>query len=176
MKSISNLQRLGALILAGGIVVATASAGETTATRDMIMAQANTARTTMPATTRTSPLTTEQLVARLDHAWLGAMAKDSQAPAGRIHHSAPDVRLTKVYQGSPAYHAGLRPGDVIWKFDGARLKSTAQLKYELRHEKAGTVVPVEIFHHGQREDLKVKLGAARTAHLMPRGTRVFILG
>ena len=94
---------------------------------------------------------------------------DSLAPAGIEHRSARDVRVTSVLPHSPASRAGLQPGDVIWKYDGTRLKSTAQLKSELRQEKAGTVVPMEIFRHGKREDLKVKLGSAR---IMPRGNRL----
>ncbi len=162
MKTNSNIKRLGALILAGSIAVLTASAADTT-----------TIATGATTTSRPAMHTTGKHVAKHGHGWLGAIAKDSHAPAGYIHRSAPDVRLVTVFPGSPAYHAGLRSGDVIWRFDGARLKSTAQLKYELRHDKAGEVVPVEIFRHGQREDLKVKLGAA---HVLPRGTRVLTIG
>ena len=166
MKTKSNIKRLSALIiLAGSIAVASASADATTATRSMTTAPTTTTRTAMP--------TTDKPATKHAHGWLGAIAKDSHAPADRIHRTAPDVRLMTVLPGSPAYKAGLRSGDVIWKFDGARLKSTAQLKYELRHEKAGEVVPVEIFHNGQREDLKVKLG---TAHMLPRGTGVLTIG
>jgi S1-C subfamily serine protease len=162
MKTNSNIKRLSALILAGSIAILTASASDTITT--------GTGATTI--TRRVMP-TTEKPVAKVGHAWLGAIAKDSQAPADRIHRSAPDVRLMTVLPGTPAYRAGLRSGDVIWKFDGARLRSTAQLKHELRQERAGEVVPVEIFHHGQREDLKVRLGAA---HILPRGTRVLTVG
>jgi S1-C subfamily serine protease len=172
-KTNSNIKRLSALILAGNIAAAAAFADATTATRNLITAAPRTTRTAMPTTTGTTALTTCEPVAKLDHGWLGAIAKDSHAPAGYIHRSAPDVRLTRVFRGSPAYNAGLRSGDVIWKFNGTRLRGTTQLKYELRHEKAGEVVPVEIFHHGQREDLKVKLGAAR---ILPRGTRGLTIG
>jgi S1-C subfamily serine protease len=165
MKTNSNIGRLSALILAGSITVATISSAATAATHNIMTARTTTARTAMH--------TTGKRVAKHDHRWLGAIAKDSHAPADYIHRSAPDVRLTRVFRGSPAYNAGLRSGDVIWKFDGVRLKSTAQLKYELRHEQAGEVVPVEIFRHGQRGDLNVKLGAA---HILPRGTRVLTIG
>jgi S1-C subfamily serine protease len=166
MKTNSNIKRLSALIVAGSIAVLTASASDTTTTATgATNAPTKTARAAMP--------TTAKHVAKHGHGWLGAIAKDSHAPAGTIHRSARDVRLARVFRGSPAYKAGLRSGDVIWKFDGARLRSTAQLRYELRHEKAGEVVPVEIFRHGQREDLKVRLGAAR---ILPRGTRALTIG
>lgn len=167
MKTNSNMKRLSALIVAGSIAVLTASASDTTTTTTGATTKART------TTTRTATPTTAKHVAKYRHGWLGALAKDSHAPAGYIHGSARDVRLTRVFRNSPAYKAGLRSGDVIWKFEGARLRSTAQLKNELRHEKAGEVVPVEIFHHGQREDLKVRLGAAR---FLPRGTRVLTIG
>jgi S1-C subfamily serine protease len=163
MKTNSNIKRLSALLLAGSIAVATATASAATTT----------AMNTRTSTACTAMHTTGKRVAKHGHGWLGAIAKDSHAPADRIHRTAPDVRLLTVFPGSPAYRAGLRSGDVIWKFDGTRLRSTAQLKDELRHEKAGDVVPVEIFHHGQRKELKVRLGAA---HMQPRGTGVSTIG
>lgn len=111
--------------------------------------------------------TTEAATSTSNHAWLGVIAKDAHAPADKIHHGARDVRLEKVFRGSPAYAAGLRSGDVMWKFDGARTHSAAQLAREIRAERPGKAVPVEIFHHGKREDLSVSLGSHHSSTPQP---------
>lgn len=166
MKTNSNLIRFGALALVCGVATAFAG-GPTTATRNMIESQV--------AAYHSAPAM-ESAKTSDDPAWFGAIAENWHAPAGRVHHSAPDVKLAKVYRDSPAYAAGLRPGDVIWRYDGQRLMSAAQFKHELRSEKPGEMVPVEAFHHGRREDLKVKLGDVRTAFMPVRGTSTFIEG
>ena len=185
MKTNNSIKRLSALILTGSIAGFTAAAadtttatGNTTATTPAPAASATTttaptasAETAKPApikatkhhrkhhgTAAASTAKESASLAKTDRPWFGALAKDAELPTDRHHHAAPDVRITKVYPDSPAYNAGLRTGDVIWKFDGKRLNSTAQLQRELRDEKPGASVPVEIFHHGKREDVKVKLG------------------
>lgn len=149
MNANSNILRCGAAIFAGGFLIASAFS-ETTA--------AGSNATVAPTPASGMEGKENKLTPKAHHAWFGALAKDSQLPAGSKHQSAPDVRITSVAPNSPASRAGLQPGDVIWKYDGTRLKSTAQLKSELQREKAGTVVPIEIFRNGRREDLKVKLG------------------
>lgn len=134
MKRQSINGGMGAMIIAGSIVVLTAASAEAKYTDH---------------TGATPP----------DHAWFGVIAKDARAPADKIHHAARDVRLEKVFRSGPAYAAGARPGDVVWKFDGVRMHSAAQLKREIRSEKPGKTVPVEIFHHGKLEGLKVALGS-----------------
>jgi membrane-associated protease RseP (regulator of RpoE activity) len=201
MKTHNSIKRLGALILTGSIAVFTAVAadtttatGNTTATTPAPAAPATTATasttsadTNVPAPTKaakhhhkhhgaTAASATKESasLAKTGRPWFGAIAKNAKLPTDRNHHAAPEVRITKVYPGSPAYNAGLRAGDVIWKFDGKRLDSTAQLQRELSDEKPGATVPVEIFHHGKREDMKVKLGAARTAQALSASGYVLI--
>ena len=132
---------MGALIIAGSIVVLTAASAE--------------AKYTDAGT------------ATRGHAWFGVTATDAHAPADKIHHAARDVRLERVFRSGPAYAAGARPGDVVWKFDGVRMHSAAQLEREIRSEQPGKTVPVEIFHHGKREDLKVALGSHHSSTPQP---------
>jgi serine protease Do len=86
---------------------------------------------------------------------LGAVAVNE--PKGKKKGS--EVKLAKVYHGSAADKAGLRAGDVIWKIDGQRVTSASQIKRELRGEKRGSTVPVEVYRHGKREEFRVKIGA-----------------
>ena len=91
-------------------------------------------------------------------AWFGATAENIKAAAGSARHGQSEVRIVKVFRDSPAYTAGLRKGDILWNFDSQRLQNTAQLEGELHEERPGAVVPLQIYRHGERENLKVTLG------------------
>jgi hypothetical protein len=184
MKTNNTIRRFGALILIGSIAVLTVSAADTTTATDKPAAN------TMPTAEKSAwkhhhrhhrhhcPFADTgsgrkgATSAWGNHIWLGAIAEDSRAHGGYIHHPASVVRLTRVFHHGPAYDAGLRDGDVIWKFDGTRLWSTEQLRYELHHEKQGGTVPVEIFRDGKREELNVTLGTPRHAKAEPSCTYV----
>ena len=192
MKTNNIITRLSALILAGSIATLIASAADTTTTAEnAVIAIPGSALPPPPAivdAAKPAAATATKVKAkhfRKHHrahqaattaqtktgrskdglVWFGAVAQNAQAK---------DVRLTKVIPGSPAYKAGLRAGDVIWKFDGQRLKTTAQLQRELREEKPGERVPVEIVRHGKRESINVKLGTSRTARALEHGSYVLI--
>ncbi len=90
--------------------------------------------------------------------WFGATAENIKAAAGSTRHGQSEVRIVKVFRDSPAYAAGLRKGDILWNFDSQRLQNTAQLEGELHEERPGAVVPLQIYRHGERENLKVTLG------------------
>ena len=92
--------------------------------------------------------------------WFGAIVENAEAPSHALHQTTPEVRITKVFRGSPASLAGLHAGDILWIFDGGRLKNTSQFHRELLQESPGTTVPVEIYRHGRYENLKVTLGEA----------------
>lgn len=194
----TNIKRLGALIIVGSIATLTASAADTNnaaekaaapkadATAQATPAAASTAKSTAANAThirarhsaKTAARTEQSKLARAKDGlvWFGAVAQNATTPPNIIHRTANDVQLTKVVPGSPAYKAGLRPGDVIWKFDGERLKNTGQLQRELRQETPGEQVPVEIFRDGKREDFNVKLGASQAARSIPARSLVLIIG
>ncbi|HEX2750623.1 MAG TPA: PDZ domain-containing protein [Verrucomicrobiales bacterium] len=99
--------------------------------------------------------------------WFGAIAENIKAAAGSTRHGQSEVRIVRVFKDSPAYAAGLRKGDILWNFDSQRLQNTAQLEGELHGERPGAVVPLQIYRHGERENLKVTLGARHGGAEMP---------
>jgi len=62
-----------------------------------------------------------------------------------------------ITQGGPADRAGIRPGDVIRKFDGRSVTDSDQLLAMVAGANPGSTVPVELLRNGEPLILKVTL-------------------
>jgi putative serine protease PepD len=99
--------------------------------------------------------TVKQVVPRLesdgkiDRAWLGVSSSDA-APR--------DGAVVQQVTGAPAQEAGLRPGDVILRFDGTTITTASDLGQAVNTRKPGDTVKVEVQRNGSRETLSVTLG------------------
>lgn len=60
---------------------------------------------------------------------------------------------------SPAYLAGLRPGDVIVRFNGVAVKDVAHLRRLVLQQPGGARVKVEVLRNGRRQEFIVTLGS-----------------
>lgn len=72
--------------------------------------------------------------------------------------SGDGVRVTKVYNGSPAEMAGIRPGDVIVKFGDHAVSDPQSFRYMVMSRVGGQRVPVTITRDGQERTVTVRLG------------------
>lgn len=61
------------------------------------------------------------------------------------------IFLVKVVQGSPADKAGIRPGDIILRFNGAKVATAMDLRSKIDACKVGDRVEVVILHNGMQE-------------------------
>jgi len=68
------------------------------------------------------------------------------------------VRFADVRQGSPAYQAGLRAGDVLVEFDGKPVENLYDFTYALRAKKPGEQVTVKVLRGEQPFQTRVVLG------------------
>jgi serine protease Do len=74
---------------------------------------------------------------------------------------APDTRggvVTALYRDSPAYRAGLRPGDVIVSFNGTAVNDPAHLSRLVSDAAIGSTARIGIIREGQRLELQVPIG------------------
>ncbi len=66
--------------------------------------------------------------------------------------------VSNVEAGGPAAAAGIRPGDVITKFDGKDIKHMTDLPRIVGATKPGASVSMEVWRKGKTESLNVKVG------------------
>ena len=74
---------------------------------------------------------------------------------------APDTRggvVAAIYRDSPAYRAGLRPGDVIVSFNGTAVNDPAHLSRLVSDAAIGSTARLGIVREGRRLDLQVPIG------------------
>lgn len=60
---------------------------------------------------------------------------------------------------SPAYRAGLRPGDIVVRFNGILVRDAAHLRRLVLQQPGGAIVKVEVLRNGRRQAFTVTLGS-----------------
>jgi len=98
---------------------------------------------------------------RLVRAWIGAagdaITQDIAARAGFDRPTG--VILTSVTPGSPAARAGLRPGDILYAFDGKELPDPASLSYRVATQEVGREATLTVVRGGRAMNIRVTLAA-----------------
>ncbi|MBI2818930.1 MAG: M28 family peptidase [Acidobacteria bacterium] len=94
-----------------------------------------------------------------------ARASDEQNGYGAYFGSVPDfgqtekgVKFADVREDSPAAKAGLKPGDVLVKFDGMEILNLYDFTDALQRKSPGDEVPVVVLRNGQEVQASVTLG------------------
>jgi len=92
--------------------------------------------------------------------WLGVLIQDvTRELAESFKMSKPHGALvSKVLPESPAAAAGFEPGDVIVKFNGQPIDTSAELPPLVGTATVGGKTPVEVIRKGNRKDLQVEIG------------------
>ncbi|MCC7417045.1 MAG: trypsin-like peptidase domain-containing protein [Acidobacteria bacterium] len=71
--------------------------------------------------------------------------------------------VTRMVRNSASYAAGLRPGDVIVKYNGKAIADPGQLNRFVADEKAGTTAALTIVREGRELEVKVPIVSASAA-------------
>lgn len=93
----------------------------------------------------------DQLIARgkVTYGYLGVEGGDTdEALAARLKITGGAV-VRSVTDGSPAYLAGVHPGDVILEIEGVRVETMSALKYAVRSFRPGRAVKLELLRDGK---------------------------
>jgi S1-C subfamily serine protease len=78
-----------------------------------------------------------------------------------LQGDARGAKVRTVEPGSPAEKAGIKPDDVIVRFDGEAVRSAAQLSRLVGETPADRAVPVEVSRAGATQKLTATLGERR---------------
>lgn len=97
---------------------------------------------------------------RVSRGWLGVLIQDVTLDlAESFGMDKPRGALVaKVLPDSPAEDAGMKVGDIIVRFDGKDVISSASLPPIVGSSKLGAKLPVDIIRNSDRKQVKVKLG------------------
>ncbi len=82
------------------------------------------------------------------------------SPELRAHFGAPEdagVMVSSVEDGSPADKAGLKVGDIIASLDGKDVKSSWDIRSQVRELKEGEQVPVTVYRDGKAQNLSAAI-------------------
>lgn len=77
--------------------------------------------------------------------------------------SARGALVSSVEPGSPAAKAGLQPGDVVLKMDGAEIASSIDLSSRVATIKPGTATKLEVWRGGKARELTAHVGETPSA-------------
>ena len=68
-----------------------------------------------------------------------------------------NARIGKVSEKSPAAKAGIKPGDIVTRFDGKNIGNFQDLARLVREKKPGDEVEMAVIRENQTLKLKIKL-------------------
>jgi serine protease Do len=91
---------------------------------------------------------------------LGVIIQEiSEELATQFHLSDTQGALvSQVNKDSPAQKAGLKPGDVIVRFDGKKVRDTRQLRNLVAASAPGTRVKIDVMRNGKEESVTATIG------------------
>jgi hypothetical protein len=76
----------------------------------------------------------------------------------RSYTSREGTHVLRVFEGTAAERAGLKPGDVVATFDGERVPSADALVALVRSRAPGTLVEITVMRNGEPVTLHARLG------------------
>jgi S1-C subfamily serine protease len=89
--------------------------------------------------------------------WRGADMRPISAAAAGVS----GMRVERVKAGSPALHAGLRPGDIVVALDGMPIGSARSLAFAIADHRGGSTVRLELLRGHRERYVELAGGASR---------------
>ena len=98
---------------------------------------------------------------RVERSWIGVAIQrvGPDLAAGLGLERPRGALVSQVVADGPGYHAGVKPGDVIVKFDGRLIEDSSDLPLLASMTGVGRTVPIELLREGELRSAQVKLGA-----------------
>jgi len=98
---------------------------------------------------------------RVERSWLGVTIQTvtpELAESFRLAGAPRGALVASVEEGSPAARAGLRPGDIILRFDEEEIGDAAELPWLASTAGVGRTVRLQVFRDGTKRDVTLTLG------------------
>lgn len=91
--------------------------------------------------------------------WLGVYATTINKPLATLYRlgASQGALIVKVVPYSPAFRAGLRPGDIILRVNDVHIRSAEELSATIRRHRIGDVVEIEFLRDRSKRVVRVEL-------------------
>lgn len=102
---------------------------------------------------------------QIDRGWLGVQIKPVSEDVASVLglEAGQGTMIERVMDGTPAQKAGLKSGDIVLTFDGAKIDEARDLTRAVASTAPDTVSKVEVLRKGKRLTLEVTLANRATA-------------
>lgn len=108
-------------------------------------------------------LITREKVSEAKSAYLGISGIDVTSELSKVYNMPEGIFVAQVSEGSAAYKAGIKKGDIIISFDGKSIKTMEALKELLQYYEAGQTVDIVVTYAERdryvEETISVTLGS-----------------
>ncbi|HID22446.1 MAG TPA: PDZ domain-containing protein, partial [Planctomycetaceae bacterium] len=97
---------------------------------------------------------------RVERGYLGAVIQNLTPDLAKSFgfQGERGVLIADVTKDGPAERAGLKPGDIVVRYNGKAMKNASQLRNEVAATPPDTTVPIEVYRAGRHHTIKVKIG------------------
>ena len=96
---------------------------------------------------------------RHERGWIGGEYKAvCKVPAELKNQKKTCVLLTDLATNTPAYAAGLRPGDLILEVNHQRPTGLRSFRDSVDRSQPGSVLPIQVWHETQKMEYDVRVG------------------
>lgn len=120
----------------------------------------------------------EQIISKgkVSYGWLGVTISDiteKAHPGLKKDLGIEDKEgtlVTNIYTDSPAWQAGIRPGDYIIQVDNTRIENANQLSREIGMHGAGSKITIKLIRAGQEKSITVKLQERKAENELAEST------
>lgn len=102
---------------------------------------------------------------QIDRGWLGVQIKPVSDEVASVLglEAGQGTMIEKVMDNTPAQEAGLKSGDIVLSFDGAKIKEARDLTRAVAGTVPGSVSKIEVLRKGENVTLDVTLANRATA-------------
>ncbi len=92
--------------------------------------------------------------------WLGILGVGVNEQIAEYYGlpSSTGILVTRVFENSPAYEAGIAPGDMLVTANHKDLNDMNDLTKELRSKKVGDLISLTILRNGHKGKIEIRLG------------------